>query len=257
MEPGSTSATASGKPTQHQLATLWPPRLAWLVHREPSAYLPPEPAAGLAPFKTAIIQTYTLTSLLAARLHVSHSKQILSSAAILTYTLTCARRTEDATRTRLRRQTPSRAFILVFPSHPLACVLHSELRYHLNLRGHPSPRARCPNSPLHTLICALAPSRAPRDTVRARIEDAVRFALLETLGARRASRSCRGRGWGGGSQTSSCTSVPGERLRATAACAVRVGAPRHCNRSALPPGQADPPHFERARAAARRLRGAS
>ena len=89
------------------------------------------------------------------------------------------------------------------------------------------------------------------------VEDAVRFALLERLGARRASRSCRGRGWGGGSQTSSCTSVPGERLRATAACAVRVGAPRHCNRSALPPGQADPPHFERARAAARRLRGAS
>ena len=36
-----------------------------------------------------------------------------------------------------------------------------------------------------------------------------------------------------------------ERLHATAACAVRVGAPRHCNRSALPPGQADPPHFER------------
>ena len=49
----------------------------------------------------------------------------------------------------------------------------------------------------------------------------------------------------------------GERLRATAACAVRVGAARLCNRSALPPGQADPPHFERARAAARRLRGAS
>ena len=49
----------------------------------------------------------------------------------------------------------------------------------------------------------------------------------------------------------------GERLRATAACAVRVGAARLCNRSALPPGQADPPHFERARVAARRLRGAS
>jgi hypothetical protein len=29
------------------------------------------------------------------------------------------------------------------------------------------------------------------------VEDVVRFALLETLGARRASRSCRGRGWGG------------------------------------------------------------
>ena len=29
------------------------------------------------------------------------------------------------------------------------------------------------------------------------VEDVVRFALLETLGARRASRSCRGRGWVG------------------------------------------------------------
>ena len=196
MEPGSTSATASGKPTQHQLATLWPPRLAWLVPLRPEnplpTYCPPEPAAGLAPFKTAIIQTYTLISPCSPQKTACEPSQTdtISSAAILTYTLTCARRTEDATRTRLRRQTPSRAFILVFPSHPLACVLHSELRYHLNLRGHPSPRARCPNSPLHTLICALAPSRAPRDTVRARIEDAVRFALLETLGARRASRSC-------------------------------------------------------------------
>ena len=140
VEPGSTSATASGKPTQHQVATLWPPRLAWLVHREPSAYLPPEPAAGLAPFKTAIIQTYTLTSLLGARLHVSHPKQILSSAAILTYTLTCARRTEDATRTRLRRRTPSRAFILVFPSHPLACAALRAALSPEPARPHPSPR---------------------------------------------------------------------------------------------------------------------
>ena len=29
------------------------------------------------------------------------------------------------------------------------------------------------------------------------VKDVVRFALLETLGATRASRSCRGRGWGG------------------------------------------------------------
>ena len=43
-----------------------------------------------------------------------------------------------------------------------------------------------------------------------------------------------------------------ERLCAAAACAVRVGAERHWDRSALPPGQADPPHFERARAAVRR-----
>ena len=45
-------------------------------------------------------------------------------------------------------------------------------------------------------------------------------------------------------------------MRATAACALRVGAARRCNRSALPPDQADLPHyFERARAAARRSRG--
>ena len=36
----------------------------------------------------------------------------------------------------------------------------------------------------------------------------------------------------------------GERLRADAACAVRVGVARHWNRSDFPPGQADPPHFE-------------
>ena len=41
------------------------------------------------------------------------------------------------------------------------------------------------------------------------VEDVVRFALIETLVARRASRSCRGRGWGGVFQTSSCTSVRG------------------------------------------------
>ena len=49
----------------------------------------------------------------------------------------------------------------------------------------------------------------------------------------------------------------GQRLRASAACAVRVGAARHWNRSALPPGQADPPHFERACAASRRCSGRS
>ena len=51
---------------------------------------------------------------------------------------------------------------------------------------------------------------SPPDTLRTLplgggdVEDVVRFALLETLGARRASRSCRGRGWGGVVQT--CTS---------------------------------------------------
>ena len=41
------------------------------------------------------------------------------------------------------------------------------------------------------------------------VEDVVRFALIETLVARRASRSCRRRGWEGVFQTLSCTSVRG------------------------------------------------
>ena len=42
------------------------------------------------------------------------------------------------------------------------------------------------------------------------VKDFVRCALLETLDAMRASRSCRGRGWGGVVQRSSCTSVRGD-----------------------------------------------
>ena len=52
------------------------------------------------------------------------------------------------------------------------------------------------------------------------VKDVVRFALLETLGATRASRSCRGRGWGGGVSDIITRKCAGERLRATAACAV-------------------------------------
>ena len=163
-------AIASSKPTQHQVVTHWPPRLAWLVPLRPenllpTYILPTEPAAGLAPFKTAIIQTYTLTSLLGARLHVSHPKQILSSAAILTYTLTCARRTEDATRTRLRRQTPSRAFILVVPSHPsLRCTPSCAIT---RTCAATLPRARCPNSPRHPNQRPRTLPRPERHTVRA------------------------------------------------------------------------------------------
>ena len=61
----------------------------------------------------------------------------------------------------------------------------------------------------------------------------------------RASRSCRGRGWGGVLQTSSCTSVRGNACMLpqhvqceSARRATATGAPE-------PPGQADPPHFER------------
>ena len=38
---------------------------------------------------------------------------------------------------------------------------------------------------------------------------------------------------------------PGESWHAAGACAVQVGAARHCNGSAFPPGQAYPPHCER------------
>jgi len=155
-------------------------------------------------------------------------------------------------------------------AQPLAAI--AATRYALGADGVGAVRPGACGSPVAASRCALGADgvgaarpgacMCPRRRALALggghvvVEDAVRFALLETLGARRASRSCRGRGWGGVFQTSSCTSVRGN-VRATAACAVRVGAPRHCNRSALPPGQADPPHFERARAAARRLRGAS
>ena len=48
----------------------------------------------------------------------------------------------------------------------------------------------------------------------------------------------------------------GERLCAAAACAVRVGAERRWDRSALPPGQADPPRFQRVCSSASRWSGA-
>ena len=48
----------------------------------------------------------------------------------------------------------------------------------------------------------------------------------------------------------------GERLCAAAACAVRVGAERRWDRSAFPPGQADPPRFQRACSSASRWSGA-
>ena len=48
----------------------------------------------------------------------------------------------------------------------------------------------------------------------------------------------------------------GERLCAAAACAARVGAERHWDRSAFSPGQADPPRFQRACSSASRSSGA-
>ena len=102
-----------------------------------------------------------------------------------------------------------------------------------------------------------APGRlqcSPPDNLRALpliggdVEDVVRFALLETLGARRASRFAllpRARVGRGGPDIIMCERA-GERSCAAAACAVRVGAERHSDRSAFSPGQADPPRFQRA-----------
>ena len=81
-----------------------------------------------------------------------------------------------------------------------------------------------------------------------------RCALLETLGATRASSPAEGEGGEGRSRHHDAQAC-WERLCVccgAAACAVRVGATRHWERERLPPpGQADPLHFERARAAAR------
>ena len=66
-----------------------------------------------------------------------------------------------------------------------------------------------------------------------------RCALLETLGATRASSPAEGEGGEGRSRHHDAQAC-GERLRAAAACAARVGATRHCKGSAFPPGQTDP-----------------
>ena len=154
--------------------THWPPRLAWLVPLRPenllpTYILPTEPAAGLAPFKTAIIQTYTLTSPCSPQKTACEPSQtdtiLRRDPNLLTYTLTCARRTEDATRTRLRRQTPSRAFILVVPSHPsLRCTPSCAIT---RTCAATLPRARCPNSPRHPNQRPRTLPRPERHTVRA------------------------------------------------------------------------------------------
>ena len=75
----------------------------------------------------------------------------------------------------------------------------------LALRARHQRRRRCTPERPHVLprLRTLSPGDGGD------VEDVVRFALLETLGATRASRSCRGRGWGGVVQRSSCTSVRG------------------------------------------------
>ena len=76
----------------------------------------------------------------------------------------------------------------------------------LALRARHQRRRRCTPERPHVLprLRTLSPGDGGD------VKDVVRFALLETLGATRASRSCRGRGWGGVVQRSSCTSVRGD-----------------------------------------------
>ena len=64
----------------------------------------------------------------------------------------------------------------------------------LALRARRRRRGRCAPGRLHVLsaYCARCLLGGSGD-----VEDVVRCALLERLGARRASSSCRGRGWGG------------------------------------------------------------
>ena len=70
------------------------------------------------------------------------------------------------------------------------------------------------------------------------VEDAVRFALLETLNAMRASRSCRGRGWGGWSRHHHAQVCGGTLVCCRSMCSVsRRGAPLQPERPTPRPGR--------------------
>ena len=119
-------------------------------------------------------------------------------------------------------------------AQPLAAI--AATRYALGADGVGAGRPGACGSPVAASRCALGadgegrrctpgcPACAPADNARVAswgggdVEDAVRFALLETLNAMRASRSCRGRGWGGVSDII-MRKCAGERSRAAAACA--------------------------------------
>ena len=100
-------------------------------------------------------------------------------------------------------------------------------------------RAQAPTCCPPTITCCALPLGGGD------VEDVVRFALLETLGARRASRSCRGRGWVGtprGPHCRRCRHARAER---------RYGGSRHEGgaRAASPPRQRLAPPARRRRAA--------
>ena len=100
----------------------------------------------------------------------------------------------------------------------------------LALRARRRRRGRCAPGRLH--VAPPPPLMRALPLGGGDVEDVVRFTLLETLVARRASRSCRGRGWGGVVQTSSCASVRGNACVlpphvqcASARSAAGIGAP--------------------------------
>ena len=102
-------------------------------------------------------------------------------------------------------------------------------------RSAPQRRRRCTPERPHVLprLRTLSPGDGGD------VKDVVRFALLETLGATRASRSCRGRGWGGVSDII-MRKCAGERLRALyrSMCSVsRRGAPLQPERPTPRPGR--------------------
>ena len=98
--------------------------------------------------------------------------------------------------------------------------------------GSPVAASRCALGAEGRGRCAPGRLHVPPDNLRALplgggdVEDVVRCALLETLGATRASSPAEGEGGEGRSRHHDAQAC-GKRLRAAAACAMRVGATRH------------------------------
>ena len=102
--------------------------------------------------------------------------------------------------------------------------------------SHPDACARC------LLVVGMSKTSCASRCSRRSVQGALR-APAEGEGGEGWSRHHRARAFG-------------ERLCAAAACAVRVGAERRWDRSAFPPGQADPPRFQRVCSSASRWSGA-
>ena len=104
----------------------------------------------------------------------------------------------------------------------------------LALRARHQRRRRCTPERPHVLprLRTLSPGDGGD------VKDVVRFALLETLGATRASRSCRGRGWGGGLRHHHAQVCGGTLACYRSMCSVsRRGAPLQPERPTPRPGR--------------------